>query len=120
MHRFFIILAIGLTMALATAFSASADNDDRKSQLQQMGILKADQCDTDCDGTLSIDELEAVGLESTLPAGIQINELDTDGDGMISQAELDAYYKSEEIRKDEKRKNLQDKARKSNSPKIHF
>ncbi|GAB7021517.1 EF-hand domain-containing protein [Salidesulfovibrio brasiliensis] len=115
-----LILGALLAITLCPAAAFAEGTDDRKNQLKELGIIKADQCDTDCDGTLTIDELEAVGLSGTLPAGIRIDQVDTDGDGMISQEELDAYYTSEQVRKDEKRKYLQDKARQSKSPKIHF
>lgn len=109
-----------MAMSCLIALPALADNEDRKNQLQELGILKAKQCDTDCDGKLNLDELEAMGMQDKLPDGISVNELDTDGDGLISQQELDAYYTKEEIRKDNKRKGLQEKARKSKQPKIHF
>lgn len=109
-----------MLVLLLAAAGAFAQHIERKDRLRELGILKTDQCDVDCDGKLSAEELEAIGLEDSLPEGVLLTDLDRDGDGMISQNELDSYYKSEEIRKEKKLKNLQNKARESNQPKIHF
>ncbi|WP_054651440.1 hypothetical protein [Salidesulfovibrio brasiliensis] len=69
-----LILGALLAITLCPAAAFAEGTDDRKNQLKELGIIKADQCDTDCDGTLTIDELEAVGLSGTLPAGIRIDQ----------------------------------------------
>lgn len=112
------LLAVLLILIAATP--VLADNDQRKEQLREMGIIRTEQCDVDCDGVLDLKELEAIGLEDKLPEGVAVDSLDKDKDGFISDAELEMYYDSEIERKDRKRKNLQEKARESHRPKIHF
>jgi hypothetical protein len=109
-----------LTAAIPAMADNDQQNDQRKNQLREMGIIRTDKCDIDCDGKLDLKELQALGLENDLPEGVSVDTLDKDKDGFISEAELEMYYDSEIERKDRKRKNLQQKARDSHEPKIHF